>query len=169
MFGNPEFEVREMLRVFGLAVLITLSMVHHGDANMANQSRAVASDLTQIEHRLVKAWIEGDRAAVDSILAADWSVIDLTGNVLTRAQVMQELGSGVRRIESGSVDDLNIRTFGDVAIVTGRSVLAGSYQGERASVVQRFTDVFVRRDGRWQSCRVPRHPGSATGKVTRYL
>jgi len=82
---------------------------------------------------------------------------------------MQELGSGVRRIESGSVDDLNIRTFGDVAIVTGRSVLAGSYQGERASVVQRFTDVFVRRDGRWQSCRVPRHPGSATGKVTRYL
>ena len=64
---------------------------------------------------------------------------------------MQELGSGVRRIESGSVDDLNIRTFGDVAIVTGRSVLAGSYQGERASVVQRFTDVFVRRDGRWQA------------------
>ena len=71
--------------------------------------------------------------------------------MLTRAQVMQELGSGVRRIESGSVDDLNIRTFGDVAIVTGRSVLAGSYQGERASVVQRFTDVFVRRDGRWQA------------------
>jgi len=64
---------------------------------------------------------------------------------------MQELGSGVRRIESGSVDDLNIRTFGDVAIVTGRSVLAGSYQGERASVVQRFTDVFVRREGRWQA------------------
>ena len=80
-----------MLRVFGLAVLITLSMVHHGDANMANQSRAVASDLTQIEHRLVKAWIEGDRAAVDSILAADWSVIDLTGNVLTRAQVCKSL------------------------------------------------------------------------------
>ena len=64
---------------------------------------------------------------------------------------MQELGSGVRRIESGSVDDLNIRTFGDVAIVTGRSVLAGSYKGERASVVQRFTVVFVRRDGRWQA------------------
>ena len=51
-----------MLRVLGLAVLITLSVVHNGDANMANQSSAVASELTQIEHRLVKAWIEGDRA-----------------------------------------------------------------------------------------------------------
>ena len=98
-----------MLQRLCLAVLITFSMVHNGDANLTNQSSAVASELTQIEHRLVIAWIEGDRAAVDSILAADWSVIDLTGNVLTRAQVMQELGSGVRRIESGSVDDLNIQ------------------------------------------------------------
>ena len=63
---------------------------------------------------------------------------------------MQELGSGDRRIESGSIDDLNVRVFGNVAVVTGRSVLAGSYQGNRASVVQRFTDVFVKRDGRWQ-------------------
>ena len=106
--------------------------------------------MTQIEHRLVKAWIDGDRAAVDSILAADWSVIDLTGSVLTKAQVMQEFGSGERRIESGSVDDLSVRTFGNFAIVTGRSVLAGSYKGQRASVVQRFTDVFAKRDGRWQ-------------------
>ena len=78
-------------------------------------------------------------------------MIDLTGRVLTKAQVMQELGSGARRIESGSVDDLKVRVFGDVAVVTGRSVLAGSYQGKRASVVQRFTDIFVKRDGRWQA------------------
>jgi ketosteroid isomerase-like protein len=64
---------------------------------------------------------------------------------------MQEFGSGDRRIEAGSVDDLNVRVFGDVAVVTGRSILARSYQGKRASVTQRFTDVFVRRDGRWRA------------------
>jgi ketosteroid isomerase-like protein len=64
---------------------------------------------------------------------------------------MRELGSGDRRIESGAIDDLNIRVFGDFAVVTGRSVLSGSYQGQRANVVQRFTDVFARRDGRWQA------------------
>jgi ketosteroid isomerase-like protein len=84
-------------------------------------------------------------------LASDWSVIDLTGHVLTRVQVMQEFGSGDRRIESGSVDDLNVRVFGEIAVVTGRSVLAGTYQGKRASVVQRFTDIFAMRDGRWQA------------------
>jgi ketosteroid isomerase-like protein len=99
----------------------------------------------------VKAWLDDDQKTVDAVLAADWSVIDMTGHVLTKAQVMQELGSGDRRIESGSVDDLKVRTYGDIAIVTGRSVLSGTYQGKRARVTQRFTDVFVKRDGRWQA------------------
>lgn len=126
-------------------------MAHHGDTFVASsQPDDVARELTQIEQKLVKAWLGGDRKTVESILAVDWSVIDLTGRVLTRAQVLQELGSGERKIESGSVDDLNVRTIGNVAIVTGRSVLAGSYQGTHVSVVQRFTDVFANRDGRWQ-------------------
>ena len=141
-----------MLRILWLGVVIVLSLANQGDAVVVtNQNRAIASELVEIEHRLVKAWIAGDRGTVDSILAADWSVIDMTGHVLTKPQVMQELGSGDRRIESGSVDELKVREFGDVAIVTGRSVLAGSYKGKSASVVQRFTDVFARRDGRWQA------------------
>jgi ketosteroid isomerase-like protein len=141
-----------MLRTLCLVGVIILSLAHHGGARVASsQSGGVVLELTQIENRLVKAWLDGDRNTVDSILAVDWSVIDLTGHVLTKAQVMQELGSGDRKIESGSVDDLTIRVFGGTAVVTGRSVLAGSYQGKRASVTQRFTDVFVSRDGRWQA------------------
>ena len=154
-----------MIRVFGLACLIILSLAHQGEAQVTSrQTGDVTSELTRIEHRLVKAWLDGDRAAVDSILAPDWSVIDLTGRVLTKAQVMQELGSGERRIESGSVDELRVRTFGAFAIVTGRSVLAGSYKGQRASVVQRFTDVFAKRDGRWQVSRLARHSSRAIRK-----
>ena len=139
-----------MSRVFCLIVL--LALVLHGAATVtALQTAGAASELIQIEHRIVKAWLEGDGKTVDSILASDWSVIDLTGHVLTKSQVMQELGSGERKIESGSVDDLNVRVFGDAAVVTGRSVLSGSYQGKSASVIQRFTDVFVKRDGRWQA------------------
>src|SRR4029453_11963054 len=140
-----------MLRIIMAASLLGLSMAHHGDAFVAsNQPGDVAKELTQIEHKIVKAWLAGDRKTVESILADDWSVIDLTGHVLSRTQVLQELGSGERRIESGSVDELNVRTFGNFAIVTGRSILAGSYQGSRVSVVQRFTDVFAKREGRWQ-------------------
>ena len=140
-----------MNRIFLAASLIGLSLVHHGDAFVASsQTGDVAKELAQIEQKIVKAWLEGDRKTIESILAPDWSVIDLTGRLLTRAQVLQELGSGERKIESGSIDDLNVRTFGNIAIVTGRSVLTGTYQGNRVSVVQRFTDVFAKREGGWQ-------------------
>jgi len=37
-----------------------------------------------------------------------------------------------------------------VAVATGRTRAAGSYRGVSATVTLRFTDVFARRQGRWQ-------------------
>ena len=141
-----------MIRIFSIAVLLILSLAPKGDALVgAGQTGGVTWELTQIEQRLVKSWVDGDRAAVDAILAHDWSVIDMTGHVLTKEQVMKEFSSGDRRIESGSIDDLKVREFGEIAVVTGRSELTGSYRGNRVTVAQRFTDVFAKRDGRWQA------------------
>jgi ketosteroid isomerase-like protein len=139
-----------MIQVLSLAaaLIFNVNLPSESFASQANTSGTVA-ELTQIEHGLVKAWLNGDRKMVDDTLAAEWSVIDFAGNVLTKAQVMKEFG-GDRKIESGSVDDLSVRVYGDTAVVTGRSVFNGSYQGKSASVTQRFTDVFIKRDGRWQ-------------------
>ena len=107
--------------------------------------------ITELEHQLAKAWVEGDRAFIEALLAPDWSVTDPSGQILTKQQVIEEtFGSADRTIDSLTVDDLQVRTFGDTAIATGRTRASGSYQGRVASVVLRFTDVFVRRDGRWQ-------------------
>jgi ketosteroid isomerase-like protein len=47
-----------------------------------------------------------------------------------------------------TVDDVAVRVFGDAAVVTGRTVARGNSPGA-APVELRFTDVFVRQDGRW--------------------
>lgn len=107
-------------------------------------------ELKQLEDRLIRAWIEHDREAIEALLSDDWAVIDPGGRLLTKAQVLQEFASRDRDIESGSIDDLRIRTFGEVAVVTGRTTATGTYQGDRTSVKLRFTDVCVRRDGDWQ-------------------
>lgn len=108
-------------------------------------------ELNQLEQRLIKAWVEHDREAVNAILSDDWAVIDPTGRVLTKAQVLEEgFESGVRKVESGAIDDLNVRLFNDVAVVTGRTIAEGSYQGTKVSVKLRFTDVCVKRGDDWQ-------------------
>ncbi len=112
----------------------------------------VARLLRGIESRLATAWVEGDRPLIEQILADDWSVTDLTGRVLTKAEVLGEaFGSKDRKIVSLHIDDIQVRSFGDWAIVTGRTQAAGEYQGNVAEVRLRFTDVFVNRGGNWQA------------------
>ncbi len=111
----------------------------------------IIETLRETERRLAAAWVEGDRLFIEETLADDWSVTDLTGQVLTKAEVLKEVfGSANRQVVSMEIDDINVRPFGDWAIVTGRTKAAGEYQGEVAQVTLRFTDVFVHRDGRWQ-------------------
>lgn len=107
--------------------------------------------LHQLEQRLIRAWIERDRETVDEILADDWSVIDPSGQVLTKAQVMAEgFEAGTRNIESGTIDEVRVRLYDNFAVVTGRTTASGTYQGHPFSVQLRFTDVCQKQDtGHW--------------------
>lgn len=102
--------------------------------------------LYQLEQRIIRAWVENDRDTINAILADDWTVIDPSGRVLTKTQVMEEaFESGIRKLETGTIDEVKVRTFGDFAVVTGRTTAAGSYQKISFSVTLRFTDVCVKR------------------------
>lgn len=137
--------------VLKLAILLTLAMgVVHIPSSGKPQTSSVVQQLSQIEQRLANAVVERDLQTYSSLLAPDWTTIDLAGRVLTKSQVMEELASKERRIESATIDEIRVRELGEVAVVTGRTTATGSYQGQRATVELRFTDVFVRRDGRWQ-------------------
>jgi ketosteroid isomerase-like protein len=127
------------------------------DSDMTKDSESfaatdVAEHLRGIENRLATAWVENDRSFIEQVLADDWSVIDLTGRVLKKAEVLEEaFGSKDRKIVSMQIDNLGVRLFGEWAIVTGRTQAAGEYQGVAAEVTLRFTDVFACRDGNWQA------------------
>jgi len=108
------------------------------------------SELTQIEQQLAAAWVADDQAFIEGILTDDWSVIDPTGRILTKAEVLKEAFTGERTVSEGKIDQLNVRDFGDWAVVTGRTRMSGSYQGQEMTVTLRFTDVFVRISGEWR-------------------
>lgn len=119
---------------------------------MESEANGIVDVLTDIQHRLATAWVEGDRKFIESILADDWTVTDLTGRMLTKDEVLREaFGSDERQVASMTIDDIHVRPFGDWAIATGRTKAAGEYQGQMIEVTLRFTDVFVIRQGRWQA------------------
>lgn len=110
-----------------------------------------ASTVIDLEQQLAQAWVNRDRPFIDGLLAADWTVTDPSGRTLTKQQVLDEtFSSADRRIDAMAVDEMTVRSFGSVVVITGRTRATGSYRGQSASVALRFTDVFHLRDGRWQ-------------------
>jgi uncharacterized protein (TIGR02246 family) len=108
--------------------------------------------LREIQQELAAAWMARDRSRIEQLLAPDWAVTHVEGQRITRAEVFRDmLESDATRITSSEVDDIDVRIFGDAAVVTGRNHACGTQSGRPFDVRLRFTDVFVRRDGRWQA------------------
>ena len=106
--------------------------------------------LRTIQHRLARAWLQKDRAYIECVLAAEWSVTQPDGSILTRAAVLGPFFDAVH-METNTVDDVTVMLFGTTAVVRGQTVASGTLAGAAVSARIRFTDVFVWRDGRWQA------------------
>ena len=112
-----------------------------------------AGELTQIQHRLAKAWVAADRATLEPLFARDWQLTYPDGSRKTRADIFGEVfETKVHRILAGTIDDIEVRLVGkDAAVVTGRTRGRGEVSGQRYDVTIRFTDVWERRPGGWQA------------------
>ena len=112
----------------------------------ATQDAVVVGELESIEAQLASTWKNHDCAGWAALLADDWSVIHIDAQVITKDQALEMCRTGPAL--TSSVDQLAVRSYGDTAIVTGRT--KATIEGaEPTTVTLRFTDVFVRRDGRW--------------------
>ena len=64
---------------------------------------------------------------------------------------MADAQSGDLTFESFKINELKVRIYGDTAIVHGLETEKSKYKKEDLSGQYRFTDVFIKRDGRWQA------------------
>jgi ketosteroid isomerase-like protein len=137
-----------MQGILAAGMALTLIIVS-GEARAQGPGDEAA--IVALEHRLAAAWVEGDRPFIERLLASDWRVIEPSGRLVSRQQVLDETFSSTdRRIDALAIDDLNVRVFGGTAVATGRTRATGSYRGQSGTAVLRFTDVFHFRQGRWQ-------------------
>ena len=110
------------------------------------------AELIELQQTLAKAWLTADRAMVERIIAPEWTSTGPDGSTTDRATVLtQVFETGAHKIRDLKIDDVRARVFGDAAVVTGRTHGIGEYEGSGYAVVIRFTDTFVRREGRWQA------------------
>lgn len=83
-------------------------------------------------------------------MADDFRQIGSDGEVETRASFLADLVSPELQIDPYAVEDFDIRLYGDAAVLSGRTRMAGRYQGKPFTTHYRSIDIYVRRAGEWK-------------------
>lgn len=94
--------------------------------------------------------LKKDRATMERFYADDYVYTHSNGTVNDKAREIAEYMSSGMKWSTQKSDDLRVRVYHDMAIVTGLSTLTGSAAGY-VSGPRRFTEIWVKRNGRWQT------------------
>jgi len=105
--------------------------------------------LYQLERDWAAANMKKDTAAIDKFLAKDF-VSNYDGRTLNKAQLLAQIKSNPAKIESAENSDMIAMVFGDTAVVRGVYTEKSTTNGKDSSVKGRYTEVYAKRDGRWQ-------------------
>ena len=108
-----------------------------------DEAEAVAT-LHDLNAQYIRAFVESDVEWYDENLTDDFVCIRADGRRVDKAEFLRLIAEGPG-VVGVSVDGIDVRPLGDVALVHGVT----SYIREGVPMSRRYTDVWHRRDGRW--------------------
>lgn len=109
-----------------------------------------AETLLQIERDIMAAIKSKDRAALEPMLAEEFIYRTHFGAEADKTAFLESIASFPVEILSLRGEELKVNVYGETAVLTGVQIAeARPPEGETEESVVAFTDVFVRRNGRW--------------------
>jgi hypothetical protein len=107
--------------------------------------------IVDMERQSKEASLRRDSEFSLRTLAEDYVAITPLGQVTTKRETISARRSGQLRYEAMNVTDMVVRIYGDTAVVTARADVKGHQLGEDFSGPYRYTRVWIRRNGQWQT------------------
>lgn len=117
---------------------------------LAQQKPDAASKVLALESKWNEAYKRGDIAVMNSLLSDDFIITVEDGATYSKAGYIAHTGGGATAVEISDMVDLKVRVHGNTAVVTGAYHEKGTIKGKPYEYHDRFTDVWMNVDGRWQ-------------------
>ena len=115
-----------------------------------DKSGGMQEEILKLERDFGQAIIKNDPDAIGHFLADDWIIIDPDGGIIDKSSFLAVIRSGALSHQAMDSEDVRVRIYGDAASVTALTVTKGKYMGQEFTSQERATDMFVKKDGRWQ-------------------
>ena len=133
------------------ALCLTLLHAAPEPASSAAPGDAAQEEIKKIEQERNRALLKHDTATLDRMTSDDYTFINQRGELRTKTEILTGFKSGSFNYDAREVTDLEVRIYGDTAVVTGRAKQKGVENSKDYSGENRFTRVYIRQNGRWVS------------------
>ena len=130
--------------LFGIVAVLAAAPAYSQSPNAAEQA------VLKAYHALDQAQFKKDRAIMERLMADDYVYTHSNGAVNDKAADIKETMSEDIKWTGAKDDDVKARLYGNVAVVTGQVTLTGSAK-HYVPGLRRFTEIWVKRGGRWQN------------------
>jgi ketosteroid isomerase-like protein len=139
-------------RIIVVALLVAASFFVFSEPtrSSATQKGNDEKAVRQLLNDLYVALGRNDTAVLDRIYADDYTFVNESGVLLTKAPRLAAIKSGELKYESVSFDGLNVRLYGNTAVATYHATNKFQVKGNEISGQFRVTVTLVKIKGRWQ-------------------
>lgn len=108
------------------------------------------AEITQLERDWAAAIVNKDAATLARLLAEDFNGTSSTAHTFPRDVAIEDLTSGRYAVESMNLDEITVNVYGDAAVSFTSQEEKSKYDGRNTSGHYHFTNVWIKKDGRWQ-------------------
>ena len=109
-------------------------------------------ELIALENNWSQASVKRDGAVLPRFYADEYIFTNEDGVVTNKAKEIANITGGTFKLNAYKFENMAVRVYGNVAVVTGQNTIKGTWEDIERDISgpYRFTDVFVKREGRWQ-------------------
>lgn len=133
-----------------LCVLIFAPMVAEGQATNDKSRAGLEEHLKSLVRQWDEAIVKRDAATLDHLLADEFEFV---GGVKKAAYLNSIKTQAADAMTSAVSTNLQVLVYDNTAVVTGLDTISGQNKGQPYTSKWLYTDVWVKRDGRWQCVR----------------
>ena len=108
------------------------------------------ADLTKAVKDYDQAQIQGNKRELERLVAADYTLVNSSGRVQTKAELIADYTAPGYKIEPFQILEPVEKVWSDGAVMGGVVNLRGTDGGKPFAVTLRFADIWAKRSGKWQ-------------------
>ncbi len=112
---------------------------------------AVALELVELAHDLARAVSEHDVERLEELLASEFTLQGAAGQ-MDREEFLAA-AAGPYEIDEFTYEEIDPEIYGNTAVLVSRYTQVARFNGRDLSHRMHVTDIWTRRDARWQIVR----------------